>query len=724
MDLISEIVERAKANKQRIVLPEGTEERTLKAANQILTDGVADLILLGNPDEIMSLAKQWGLGNIGKATIIDPTDHPKKEEYAQLLCELRKKKGMTIEEARKLVVDPLYLGCLIIKAGDADGQLAGARNTTGNVLRPALQIIKTTPGITCVSGAMLLLTHAPEYGNNGVIVMGDVAVTPVPDANQLAQIAVCTAQTAKAVAGIDPRVAMLSFSTKGSAKHEVVDKVVEALAIAKEMAPDLKIDGELQADAALVPHIGASKAPGSEIAGKANVLVVPCLEVGNISYKLVERLGHATAIGPILQGIARPVNDQLPLKKTNNHSPKNNNIMKILVLNCGSSSIKYKLFDMTTKEVLAQGGIEKIGLVGSFLKLTLPNGEKKILEKDIPEHTAGIEFILNTLVSPEYGAIKSLDEINAVGHRMVHGGERFSESVLLNKEVLDAFIACNDLAPLHNPANLKGVNAVSAILPNVPQVGVFDTAFHQTMPDYAYMYAIPYELYEKYGVRRYGFHGTSHRYVSQRVCEFLGVDPKGKKIITCHIGNGGSISAIKDGKCIDTSMGLTPLEGLVMGTRSGDIDAGAVTFIMEKEGLNATGVSNLLNKKSGVLGVSGVSSDMRELEAAVAAGNPKAILAEKMYFYRIKKYIGAYAAALGGVDIILFTGGVGENQANCRSEVCEGLEFMGVKIDLEKNKVRGEEAIISADDSKVTVAVIPTDEELMIASDTLAILNK
>lgn len=398
--------------------------------------------------------------------------------------------------------------------------------------------------------------------------------------------------------------------------------------------------------------------------------------------------------------------------------------MKILVLNCGSSSIKYKLFDMTTKEVLAQGGIEKIGLVGSFLKLTLPNDEKKILEKDIPEHTAGIEFILNTLVSPEYGAIKSLDEINAVGHRMVHGGERFSESVLLNKEVLDAFIACNDLAPLHNPANLKGVNAVSAILPNVPQVGVFDTAFHQTMPDYAYMYAIPYELYEKYGVRRYGFHGTSHRYVSQRVCEFLGVDPKGKKIITCHIGNGGSISAIKDGKCIDTSMGLTPLEGLVMGTRSGDIDAGAVTFIMEKEGLNATGVSNLLNKKSGVLGVSGVSSDMRELEAAVAAGNPKAILAEKMYFYRIKKYIGAYAAALGGVDIILFTGGVGENQANCRSEVCEGLEFMGVKIDLEKNKVRGEEAIISADDSKVTVAVIPTDEELMIASDTLAILNK
>lgn len=309
MELIEQLIARAKNNKQRIVLPEGTEERTLKAANQVLTDGVADLILLGNPEEIRSLAKEWGLGNIEKATIIDPENHPKKEEYAQLLCELRKKKGMTIEEARKLVVDPLYLGCLIIKAGDADGQLAGARNTTGNVLRPALQIIKTAPGITCVSGAMLLLTHAPECGDNGVLVMGDVAVTPVPDANQLAQIAVCTAGTVACVAGLNPRVAMLSFSTKGSAKHEVVDKVVEALAIAKQMAPNLQIDGELQADAALVPSVGASKAPGSEVAGRANVLVVPSLEVGNISYKLVQRLGHATAVGPILQGIARPVND-------------------------------------------------------------------------------------------------------------------------------------------------------------------------------------------------------------------------------------------------------------------------------------------------------------------------------------------------------------------------------------------------------------------------------
>ena len=309
MSLIEQLIQRAKADKQRIVLPEGTEERTLKAANQILTDGVADLILLGNVEEIQEKAREWGLGNISKATLIDPQNSEKSEEYAQMLFELRKKKGMTIEEARKKVTDPLYYGCMIIKSGDADGQLAGARNTTGDVLRPALQIIKTAPGITCVSGAMLLLTHAPECGDNGVLVMGDVAVTPVPDANQLAQIAICTARTAKAVAGIEPRVAMLSFSTHGSAKHEVVDKVVEATRIAHEVDPELLLDGELQADAALVPSVGASKAPGSPIAGKANVLVVPSLEVGNIGYKLVQRLGHATAVGPILQGIARPVND-------------------------------------------------------------------------------------------------------------------------------------------------------------------------------------------------------------------------------------------------------------------------------------------------------------------------------------------------------------------------------------------------------------------------------
>ena len=399
--------------------------------------------------------------------------------------------------------------------------------------------------------------------------------------------------------------------------------------------------------------------------------------------------------------------------------------MKVLVLNCGSSSIKYKLFETETADVLAQGGIEKIGMQDSFLKLTLPNGEKKILEKEIHEHAAGIAFILNALTNPEFGAIKSLTEIDAVGHRVVHGGEKFSESVLIDKNVIDMIVACNDLAPLHNPANLKGINAISAILPDVPQVAVFDTAFHQTMPAYAYMYGLPYSLYEKYAVRRYGFHGTSHRYVSRRACEFLGVPYEKQRIITCHIGNGGSIAAIKDGKSVDTSMGFTPVEGLLMGTRSGDVDAGALSFIMDKEGLDSKGISTLVNKQSGVLGVSGIGSDMREIEAAVAQGDERAIVAMDMYNYRIRKYIGAYAAALGGVDIIVFTGGVGENQFATREAVCRPLEFMGVKINEKLNEgLRGKEVDLSAPDSKVKVVVIPTDEELMIASDTQTILKK
>jgi len=380
---------------------------------------------------------------------------------------------------------------------------------------------------------------------------------------------------------------------------------------------------------------------------------------------------------------------------------------------------------MTDKSVIASGGIEKIGLADSFLKFALPDGEKKIVHKDIPEHTVGVELILQTLIDPQYGAIKSYDEIDAVGHRMVHGGERFTESVLLTPEVLKEFEACNDLAPLHNPANLKGVNAVKAILPNVPQIGVFDTAFHQTMPDYAYMYALPYEFYEKYKIRRYGFHGTSHRFITQYVYEYLGVKKEGLKLITCHIGNGASIAAIKDGKVLDTSMGLTPLEGLIMGTRSGDVDGGVITFLENKLGVNAAQMSDLLNKKSGMLGITGVSSDMRELEVAQKEGNPRAILADKMYNYRIKKYIGAYAAVLGGVDVIVFTGGVGENQASMRANTLEGMEFLGMKIDPELNKatVRGKEGVISTPDSKVKVVILATDEELMIAQDTMNIVK-
>ena len=397
--------------------------------------------------------------------------------------------------------------------------------------------------------------------------------------------------------------------------------------------------------------------------------------------------------------------------------------MKILVLNCGSSSIKYALYNMDDKSVMTSGGAERVGLEGAFVKVKLPNGEKKQIMHDIPEHTEGVKFIFSLLTDPEIGVIKSLDEINAVGHRMVHGGEKFTESVVITPEVVKAFEAVSDLAPLHNPANMKGVNAVSELMPGLPQVGVFDTAFHQTMPAKAYMYAVPYELYEKYGVRRYGFHGTSHRYVSKRACDFLGIPQQGCKMITAHIGNGGSLAAVVDGKCVDTTMGLTPLEGVMMGTRSGDIDGGAVTFIQKKLNLDADGVSNLLNKKSGVQGLCGCS-DMRDVEAAAKSGDKKALVAQESYFYRIKKYIGAYAAAMGGCDVLVFTAGVGENQTSMREATCEGLEFMGIKIDKAVNAtVRGKEAVISAPDSKVKVVVIPTDEELMIATDTMALVK-
>ena len=398
-------------------------------------------------------------------------------------------------------------------------------------------------------------------------------------------------------------------------------------------------------------------------------------------------------------------------------------IMKILVLNCGSSSIKYALYNMDDQSVITSGGIEKIGLPDSFITIKL-NGEKFRMERPIEEHTAGVQFIFEVLTTGDHAVLKSLNELDAVGHRMVHGGEKFNKSVILTPEVMEAFAECNDLAPLHNPANIKGVNAVKALLPDIPQVGVFDTAFHQTMPDYAYMYALPYELYKKYGVRRYGFHGTSHRYVSQRVCEYLGIKPEGSRIITCHVGNGASIAAVKDGKCVDTSMGLTPLEGLMMGTRSGDIDAGAVTFLMDKLNLDTKGISNLLNKQSGLAGVSGGSSDFRDILKGIEEGNDRARLAKEMYTYRIKKYIAQYAAAMGGVDVILFTGGAGENQWEVREGATKGLEYMGVKVDSEKNHaIRAKEAIISTEDSKVTVCVIPTDEELMIAKDTMALVK-
>ena len=398
--------------------------------------------------------------------------------------------------------------------------------------------------------------------------------------------------------------------------------------------------------------------------------------------------------------------------------------MKILVLNCGSSSIKYQLFDMASGVVLAKGIVEKIGLKGSFLKNERYDGDKVKLEGEILDHQSGIEYLLGVLISKKRGVLGSLNKIDAIGHRLVHGGETFKTSCYLDDMTIKGVEDCSSLAPLHNPANLKGIYAMKTLLPDVPQAGVFDTSFHQTMPDYSYLYALPYSLYKKYGIRRYGFHGTSHAYVAKRACEILGVDIATKKIITCHLGNGASITAIKHGISVDTSMGLTPVEGLIMGTRSGDVDAGALTLIMEKEEIDYSSLNTLLNKHSGVLGISGISSDMREIESAAAEGEGRAILALQMYEYRVRKYIGAYAAAMGGVDILIFTGGIGENGSETREAMCRDMEFLGVEFDKEVNDgVRGKELIISKKDSRVTVMIVPTNEEFVIASETKTIVE-
>ena len=399
--------------------------------------------------------------------------------------------------------------------------------------------------------------------------------------------------------------------------------------------------------------------------------------------------------------------------------------MKVLVLNCGSSSIKYQLINMESKDVLAIGIVEKIGMQGSFMKHEKADGQKVKFEGEILDHKLGIEYVLGVLTSVKHGCLKELTEIDAVGHRVVHGGERFNSSVYITDEVIEEMEKCIELAPLHNPPNLKGIYAIKSLIPEVPQVGVFDTAFHQTMPDYAYMYGIPYSLYKKYGIRRYGFHGTSHRYVSKRACEMLGLDYENTKVVTCHLGNGASVAAIKNGKSVDTSMGFTPVEGLIMGTRAGDIDLGAVTFIMDKEKIGTKTASTLFNKHSGLLGIGGLSSDFRDILSANAEGNDRARLAMEMYDYRIRKYIASYAASMGGIDVVVFTGGIGENSVLTRAGVCKDLEFMGITVDDSLNDgLHGEEKVISKEGASVKVVVVPTNEELTIAQDTQVLVEE
>jgi acetate kinase len=395
--------------------------------------------------------------------------------------------------------------------------------------------------------------------------------------------------------------------------------------------------------------------------------------------------------------------------------------MKVLVVNCGSSSIKYQLFNMNDESVLAKGLVERIGLEGALLTHQPADKEKVVLKADIKNHSIGIKMVLDALTDKAHGVLKSMKEINAIGHRVVHGAEKFADSVLITPQVMDALEECIDLAPLHNPPNILGINACTELMPGIPQVGVFDTAFHQTMPKHAFLYGLPYEAYEKYGVRRYGFHGTSHRYVSQRVGELMKEHMTNLRIITCHLGNGASIAAVKFGKSVDTSMGFTPLEGLVMGTRCGEIDPAILTYLMKKEGLTPDQVDNYLNKKSGVLGLSGISSDFRDIEEAANDGNERAQLALDVFAYKVRKYIGGYVAAMGGVDAIAFTAGLGENSITMRGKICQGLEYLGTRIDPAKNNVRGKATEISVDGAKVKIFVVPTNEELVIARDTKAI---
>lgn len=393
--------------------------------------------------------------------------------------------------------------------------------------------------------------------------------------------------------------------------------------------------------------------------------------------------------------------------------------MKVLVINCGSSSLKYQVFDMANEVVLAKGIVEKIGLEGSFLKYRRGNEDNITIEAEIQNHEVGVKLVFDALTNPGYGVLKDVSEIEAVGHRVVHAGEKYAGSVIIDDDVMQALRECIDLAPLHNPPNIVGIEVAKRLMPDVTHVGVFDTAFHQTMPDHAYLYALPYEMYKKYGVRRYGFHGTSHKYVAERAAALLGKSLSDLKVITCHLGNGASITAVDGGKSVDTSMGFTPLEGLIMGTRSGDLDPAIVGFLMDKEGMGTEQVNSFLNKKCGVMGISGVSSDFRAIEEAAEQGNNRASLAMEMFAYRVRKYIGAYAAAMGGVDAVVFTAGLGENSPSMRASICQDLEFMGIEIDQAKNNVRGKEVDVSTAQAKVRVLLIPTNEELMIARDTV-----
>ncbi len=733
-----QLMERARAVRRTIVLPESTDDRILTAADIVLRRGMAGVTLIGNRSEIEARAKTLGL-DLSAASVVSNHDPVLLDKFATEYARLRAHKGITYDQAHDLVSDISYFGTMMVHFGLADGMVSGAINTTAHTIRPSLEFIKTKPGVTVVSSIFLMCLA------DRVLAYGDCAVIPDPTAEQLADIAISSAETAAGF-DIEPRVAMLSYSTGASGHGDDVDKVRAAVKLVRERAPDLLLEGPIQYDAAIDPTVARAKLPDSPVAGRATVFVFPDLNTGNNTYKAVQRSAGAIAIGPILQGLNKPVNDLSrgalvddivntivitaiqAQDQTQAHGPGPRNTgptdsrpmtTAILVINCGSSSVKYQLLDPTDPTPLASGVVEQIGEQQGTLKHR-SGGTTHHLTASFGDHEVALAAIQTAFA--EHGPDPAQAGLAAFGHRIVHGGDRFQAPTLLTDAVLAELEQFSVLAPLHNPPAISGVRAAMRIRPDLPQVGVFDTAFFADLPAAAYTYAIDRTCAEHYRIRRYGFHGTSHAFVSAAAATHVNRPLASLNQIVLHLGNGASASAIAAGRAVDTSMGMTPLEGLVMGTRSGDVDPGLAGYLADAAKMSAAEVNALLNERSGLLGLTGVN-DFRAVQDMRSTGDPHAQLAYDVYVHRIVKYVGSYLAVLGGVDVLSFTAGVGENNPGLRSDIATALRPLGFVVDPERNGTGSGVRRISTDDSPTTILVVPTNEELAIAQAVLGLIS-
>ncbi len=721
------LVEAARAKRRRIVLPEGTDERILRAASTLLSRGVADLVLLGDETEITTRAGALGL-DVTAASIIDPRRSELLDEFAAEYARLRAHKGITLDVAHDLVRDVSTFGTMMVQLGYADGMVSGATHSTAHTVTPAFQIIKTVEGTTKVSSVFFMCLA------DRVLVYGDCAVIPDPTAEELADIAIASADTASRF-GVEPRVAMLSYSTGESGTGADVDKVRLATDLVTERRPDLVIAGPMQYDAAVDAAVGEAKLPGSPVAGRATVFIFPDLNTGNNTYKAVQRSAGAVAIGPVLQGLRKPVNDLsrgatvrdiintvaiTAVQAADGANEAERAVTgPILVFNSGSSSVKYALLDPESAQVEASGLVERVG--HDDAELHHHHGAAEFTTSlAAPDHTAAIRAVMDAFAA--HGPDLATTPVAAVGHRVVMGGSELLEPVVITDSVLASIDSLAPLAPLHNPANAATIRVARSLLPDVPHVAVFDTAFFAGLPPSAAHYAIDPALAAEHGIRRYGFHGISHHYVSTQVATMLADRPAPLRQIVLHLGNGASASAVVDGRPVETSMGLTPLEGLVMGTRSGDIDPGVAFYLHRELDMDVDAIDHLLNFGSGLLGMTG-TNDMRDIRARIAAGDDAAKLAVEVTVHRFVKYVGAYAAVMGGLDALTFTAGIGEGDAELRAEVVEPLGFLGARIDPALNARTGDTPRhISSSDSEVAVLVVPTREELSIARQTSRLL--